>query len=161
MSDRRQFFYCYSRAMFIAALAFGTIHGVQSLIVAFYNSRSLRFDPTGLLVLVPVEIMDSLVFLIVGLIFAYIPSRIAERVLSERHSKHLSVHVVSGALIGIFFLPLCASVLFFIFPPPDGPSYLVRCAEFGLPMIIAGVLGGYTFWRLARSNSELLAEQFS
>lgn len=153
MSTGRNFFYYYSRALLVAAFAFGLTHAAQSLVVSFVNNRSLAVNPTALLVLILYEIMESIVFLIIGLMLAYIPSRIVSDIFKKKNSRGLLLRVLFGMLMGIVFLPLCASFPFFLFPLPDGPSYLTRCAEFSLPMTIAGALGGYAFWRRTRGTS--------
>jgi hypothetical protein len=62
---------------------------------------------------------------------------------------------MSGVLAGILFLPFCAAVSFFITYEPGAPRYLVRCAEFALPMTVAGAVGGYVFLYYHRRESGL------
>jgi hypothetical protein len=74
------------------------------------------------------------------------------------------LHVLFGTLMGLLFLPLCASLPFFLFHEQDDPTYFARCTEFGFPMTIAGAIGGYTFWSFSRRvklKRESAADEFS
>jgi hypothetical protein len=147
------FFAHHFRLILLAALAFGLTHGLQVLVEGFIRNGSLRFNPTGLVTLVSYEAIQSLVFVMVGLFVAYIPSRLVDVVTRNAPpSKQLFLAVLSGVLVGILFLPLCAGVSFSILREPDAPPYLARCAKFALPMIIAGAFGGYGLWRRVRRH---------
>jgi hypothetical protein len=146
MNTGGQFRVQYTRAILFAALAFVLTHGGQLFVVSFWTNRSAAIDPTSFLTLILFELTQFVVFVAVGWLLAFFPSKFVERVLHCRHPGY-ALCIACGAIIGLFFLPLCAGFAFFVFPEPDSPSYPMRCAEFGLPMTIAGAVGGYAFWR--------------
>jgi hypothetical protein len=95
---------------------------------------------------------------------AYVPSRVGSELLRRTANRKSIFYVLFGVVTGLVFLPMCATVPFFVFPFPNDPSYFARCFEFAIPMTIAGALGGYAFWhwtRRAAANGELDADQFS
>jgi hypothetical protein len=164
MSGAREFRHCYVRAMALAAIMFAIAHGCQLLIRGLASQHSFVINPTGFIVLFPYMILEALIFFVAGGVVAYLPSRAGNKYLSRRGKKYRVYSVLFGLIMGVIFLPVCASVPFFAFPLPDDPSYFARCVEFGLPMTISGALGGYAFWRCARgfaASGDFVADQFS
>jgi hypothetical protein len=157
----RLFRLCYVRAILVAAAAFGVVHGTLLLAVGFIRARSLKIDPTGFLVLVPYELLQAMVFAIVGGLIALLPARMLFGLLSHRRAP--LVRIAAGAVIGVMFTPLCAAVPNLIFRLSDDPSYLSRCFEFFAPMTVAGTVGGYVFGRSERSltGGRSVADEFS
>jgi hypothetical protein len=137
----------FTRAIASAGLAFGLAHAIQSVTKGFVAQASLKFDPTGLLVLVPYELIQSAIFILVGWIIAYIPSRMLADFMERRHCGQPIWFITYGIFMGLLFLPICASFPFFLVRTTDEPSYLARCLEFALPMVIAGAVGGAIFLR--------------
>lgn len=149
----------YVGAVLLAAIVFGVTHGVQILIVGMIKNHSLSFNPSGLIVLSLFEAIQSFVFFVIGVVAAYIPCRALEYVLRNTPtSKRFVISITVGVSLGILFLPLCAGVSYFKFHEADSPSYLARCAEFALPMIIAGMFGSYAFWRFGFCRKHLVTE---
>ena len=160
----REFHTYYTRAVMWAALGLGVIHAVQALVIGFATNRSIGINPTVFAVLIPYELFQSMIFFLVGWIIAYAPSVFLFNIIRNNYVNRLSVYVIIGVALGVIFIPLCASVPYFLLKLPDEPDYLTRCAEFSLPMTIAGAIGGYTFWRCARGSAgkgALAADQFS
>jgi hypothetical protein len=146
-NSRYSFFSFHLRSVLLAGFAFGMIHGAQILFVSFIRDHSLSMKPSALVTVIAFETIQSLVFIIIGVVLAYITSRILQRVLRKAPaSRRKVIAVLIGAFLGVLFLPLCAGVSYFSFHEPDSPSYLIRCAEFALPMVAAGVVGSYSFW---------------
>jgi hypothetical protein len=144
------FFSRYMRSLLLAALAFGLADGVQILILGFIRNHSLGLVPSALITLILLETIQALVFILVAIGVAYIPSRRLERILRDSPpSRRGAISSMSGVLLGILFLPLCAVVPYFYFHAADEPSYLMRCAEYALPMIIAGLIGSFFLYRFA------------
>jgi uncharacterized membrane protein YhdT len=137
----------FTRAMASAGLAFGLVHAIQSIAKGFVAQTSFKFDPSGLIVLVPYELIQSAIFIFVGWIIAYIPSRMLADFMERRHSGQPIWFIACGIFMGLLFLPICASFPFFLFRTTDEPSYLARCLEFALPMVVAGAVGGAVFLR--------------
>ena len=147
MKSTGSFRSAFTRAMVSAALAFGLVHATQSVALGFVAQTSPKFDPTGLLVLVPYDLLQSTVFIIIGWVIAYIPSRMLADFMERRHRGHLMWSITCGIFMGLLFLPICAIFPFFLFRTTDEPSYLARCLEFALPMVVAGAVGGAIFLR--------------
>jgi hypothetical protein len=134
--------------MLIAAAAFGFTHSLQLLVMAeIHTDYTNEFYLNVLLPLGFLGVIEAAVFYIVGCIVAYLPVRIVVRNLSPLGAKHPFLYPTIGMLFGVLFLPFCAAFSFYVTHPldPDSPSYLARCAEFALPMTVAGVAGGYLF----------------
>lgn len=147
-NSEHPFFYYHLRAVLLTALAFGLTHGGQMLVVGFIRDNSLSIKLSALFTTLVFETIQSLVFVVVGLVVSYIPSRILSIALRKSSaSKRPLISIATGTLLGILFLPLCASFSFFLLHEPNAPSYTARYAEFALPMIIAGGFGGYGLWR--------------
>jgi hypothetical protein len=141
------FFSYHLRSVLLAGFAFGMTHGAQILFLSFIRDHSLSVKPSALVTVIAFETIQTLVFITIGVVLAYIASCILQRVLSKAPaSRRKVIAVLIGAFLGVLFLPLCAAVSYFIFHEPDSPSYLIRCAEFALPMVAAGVVGSYSFW---------------
>jgi hypothetical protein len=160
----KEFRRCYLRTIALAAISFAVAHGSQLIATGLISQHSFSVNPTGFLVIAPYVTIEAIVFFIAGYLIAYFPSRAAYEFLRRTGRTRFAFYGLFGVAMGIAFLPLCASVPFFAFPLPDDPGYFGRCAEFGLPMTIAGALGGYVFWRCARhaaGGGELVADQFS
>ena len=147
MLTRKSFVAAYTRAMAAAALAFGVLHALQLFAFGLYNQRSWDMDPTGFITLILFALFESTVFFLLGLLLAYIPSFLVASIVLRRNPGRSWLPVVLGSLLGIAFVPVCASVTFVTFMDTDDPSYLARCAEFTMPLALAGTAGGYVFWR--------------
>jgi hypothetical protein len=148
MTSARRFLRCRFGAMSVAALAFGVVHGAQVLAEGTMEISSSRVNISSIFTLIVYEAIQVFVFLCVSFMFAYIPSRSLEIVAQRTPSSmRYALSALTGVLIAVLFLPLCASVAFLSFYAPDLPSYLDRCSEFALPMIIAGAVGGISFVR--------------
>jgi len=155
---------CYVRAMALAALAFAIAHGSQLFIRGLISQRSFAIAPTGFLALIPYVLLEAIVFFTVGSMVAYLPSRAGYIFFLRIDKNDLFYSILFGFLVGLIFLPLCAGFVFSLFRAADLPSYLARCAEFGVPMTIAGAIGGYVFWRSARGTAmdrQLITSLFS
>jgi hypothetical protein len=150
LNSRAPFLGCYSPAVIAAATpAFGVAHAAQSLVVGLPIVR-IPADFLGY------ELLQAAAFMVFGWELAYIPARILARRIGKTSQNRLPLCVISGLSLGLLFLPLCAGVavlVFRIFPflLGAGPTFLARCAEFALPMEVAGAAGGYAFWRRARA----------
>ncbi|MGH6890026.1 MAG: hypothetical protein ACREHF_12670 [Rhizomicrobium sp.] len=136
----------YLYSMILSAIIFAISHAIQLLVYGLIVQRSFKIDPTGFLVLAPYAAIEALVFFVVGYAVGYLPSRWAVRLL-EAHRSGASWYVLSGMVMGLVFLPLCASIPFFLIPLSDEPGYLHRCFEFAIPMMLAGAFGGFYYWR--------------
>jgi len=136
---------CYIKALAGAALAFGFSHAVQALVVSAsrYGLSHPRFD--ALLSLTFFEVIESIIFFIVALVAVLLPARVADRHISPSTTKMASLFGWLGALAGVTYLPLCAGVSASILPSIDDPTYLQRCIEYLLPMMLAGIVGGRLF----------------
>lgn len=134
----------------MASIAFATSHAVQSIAKGFFGKSSIRINPSGFIILVPFEIIQLVVFLVIGYPLGYVSAKMSREFLGSRGCVKSGWFVGSGMLLGILFLPLCASVPFFLFRTPDDPVYSSRCLEFAFPMIAAGAVGGGVFWRAER-----------
>lgn len=149
-NSRHPFFSYHLRAVLIAAMAFGLTHGVQIFILDFVRHPPFDLKPSALIILLLFETIQSLVFITIGVVVAYIPSRILEHVLRDAMAaRRPAISVVTGVFLGILFLPLCAGFSYLVAHEIDSPSYLTRCAEYALPMVMAGVFGSYVFWRIS------------
>jgi hypothetical protein len=115
--------------------------------VGFVSNHSLQFRTSAILVILFYNAVQSLFFFGFGLVLGYFPARLLAALLARGEGGSAFFYVLSGVLMGVIFLPACASVPYFILPFPEGPAYLERCTEFALPMTIAGAVGGYAFWR--------------
>jgi hypothetical protein len=146
MNTLNEFRRCYVRAMILASVIFGFSHGVQLMAHSLIVQHSLSINPTGFLALIPYVLLESTIFFVIGFAVAYVPSRAANSFVTGSGQNNWIYHVSIGLIMGLVFLPLCASVPFLIFRFPDEPSYFARCIEYFLPMAAAGALGGYTFW---------------
>ena len=134
----------YLHVMLMAAIAFGSTHAGVLLVIGFISENSMAVKLSALFMLIIFEAMQSLVFFVLSLVLCYLPVCLLNTILRRfSASKRLLISVITGALLGILFLPLCASVAFFALHESGDPSYLIRCAEFALPMICAGAFGGY------------------
>lgn len=148
------FSFCYRRAMILASLVFGLIHGIVELFsgeTATYDLSKIYLS--AIMLLIFYELLTSTVFFIVGFLISYFPSLIIYRIFSGQFQDKPYVYISFGAIIGLGFLPICAAFSYFFLPLPDAPSYLARCAEFVCPMVVAGASGGYAFWRCERSKA--------
>lgn len=155
-------FYC--RAIAGAATAFGIVHGVERVGAGFINIDGSHINPTALMTLVIMELLQSIIFVIIGFPIAYIPSRFLATLIENKRAGRIFVYISSGILVGLLFLPLCASIPFLLFYEQGDPSYFGRCIEFSLPLTIAGALGGYIFSRcahVASGNLETVTDHFS
>ena len=148
---KRSLFRLYCHAIFLAAISFGLAHGCQSLVVDLLRSESFNVVPSAFVTLTFFIVMHSAVFTVAALLLVHPILWILRTALKKLslHKHHLGC-VVIGALIGLFFLPISAYVAFSMLHEIDSPSYLSRCAEFALPMVIAGLVAGHSFWRLIR-----------
>ena len=79
----RPFFYYHLRSVLLAALAFGLTHGGQMLVVGFIRNDSLSLKLSALITVLVFETIQSLVFILIGLVVAYAPSRVLEIVLRK------------------------------------------------------------------------------
>jgi vacuolar-type H+-ATPase subunit I/STV1 len=159
MLTRKDYFVPYLHSMLLASIAFGVIHGVYVFVVGIINAitidNSIDFHLSWMITLIVVMIIQSSFFFIIGMLVAYFPSYfVAKYLLLPRSTRPLSC-ILSGMLLGILSLPLCAGVAFLIPYAPDLPGYLARCAEYALPMIVAGAVGGYFFWQ-SQSHARVL-----
>lgn len=149
----------YVGAILLAAIVFGVTHGVQIFIVGMIRNHSLIFDPSSLIVLSLFEFVQSFVFFVIGIVVAYVPCRVLEYILRNADtSKRFIISMIAGVSLGILFLPLCAGFSYFTFRGVDSPSYLYRCAEFSLPMIIAGIFGSYSYWHFGFARKHLISD---
>lgn len=147
------FFYHYFRALLFAAVAFGLVHGGQVLVVGLIKNNFLSIKLSAIFDLFVFEILQSLIFMIIGLAMGHIPLRIlCIAIRNSSDSKRYLISAITGSLLGILFLPLCACFSFFLLHEPGDPGYVARCAEFAFPMIVAGGFGGYSFWRFGGEN---------
>lgn len=135
----------YVRAVFAAALAFGFVHGAETLAVSMYRNAVVhpRFD--AILTLALFESLQALVFFAVGLVAALAPARLFNSYLPPPTTARIFRSSWLGALAGLIFLPLCAAASVSIMPEQGDPTYLQRCAEYLLPMGGAGIFGCYVF----------------
>jgi hypothetical protein len=115
--------------------------------ISLRNNPPGHIDPTAFITLAVVGLIESIVFIVIGFFLAYLPSFLISSMVLRRKLPGPLVAVTLGSIIGLAFLPVCASVAFFPFMDPDDPTYLARCAEFAAPMILSGAVGGYAFWR--------------
>lgn len=114
-----------------------------------------NIDPTSFITLGIYELIQSSAFATIGGLVAFYPSKFLASMRNNMSPAGL-LNPLSGLLMGVVFLPLCAGLAYSLFHEPDSPSFLTRCAEFILPMIISGAVGGYVFSRCAtaqRSNT--------
>jgi hypothetical protein len=135
----------YTRALFVAAIAFGISDPAEMLVKGMFSNSSLRIDPTGFIVLILYGLVEAMVFFAVGWPVGYVVVRVIQKLVEKRGRPEWPFHLFMGILVGILLLPVCAGFAFWI--AQDGPSYLVRCFEFLIPMATAGGVGGYFFWR--------------
>jgi hypothetical protein len=151
MLTRKDFFVPYLHSMLLASIAFGVIRGVYVFVVSIINAitidNSIGFHLSAMITIIVVTLIQSSFFFIIGILVAYFPSYFFAKYLLLPRSTHPLSYVLSGMLLGILSLPLCAGVAFLIPYAPDLPGYLARCAEYALPMSVAGAVGGYFFWR--------------
>ena len=164
MTVESEFRGVYSRAVALSALLFGITHGTQFIVVSYIRGRSISVNLTSFFVVIPYEILQSLVLYLVGWILAYFPSLKLYSLLQGFALYGFASYVLSGAALGILAVPLSAAVRFLLLSGDDGPNFLACVVEFGLPMLAAGSIGGYTFWRrirVAASNDETVANIFS
>ena len=135
----------YMRAVLAAALAFGLVHGAETLAVSSYRYEVIypRFDTV--LVLASFELLQALIFFAVGMVAALAFARLFDSHLAPTSTAHPLRFCSLGALAGLIFLPLCAAVSVSIMPEQGDPTYLQRCAEYLLPMAGAGIFGCYIF----------------
>ncbi len=117
--------------------------------VGLYNNPPGHINPTALVTLAIFGLIESVVFIVIGFFLAYLPSVLIASIALRRKRPGPMLAVALGSIMGLAFLPVCASVAFFLFMEPDDPIYLFRCAEFAAPMILSGAVGGYVFWGLA------------
>ena len=148
---------CYIKSLAGAALAFGLSHAIQAMVVSAsrYGLTHPRFD--ALLSLSFFELIESIVFFIVAVVAVIIPSWVAKIYIKPSTSKTVNLFGLLGALAGLTYLPLCAGVSASILPSIDDPTYLERCMEYLLPMMLAGMTGGYLFGSCSaasQANSE-------
>jgi hypothetical protein len=130
----------------------------------FVAHPPLQIDRLEIFVLVGSGFVESAIFFLAGWPLAYAPVYLTNIVLDRPGLRGLAAYAVAGLLLGIIFLPVCASVPFIALRSVVDPTYSARCIEFAYPMAIAGIIGGYAFWRFARrtaQNDERIADQFS
>jgi len=132
--------------LLFAAIIFGFVHGAQLLVTDRLKFGHLPIYPSAWFTIIFFEIIQLMVFIIIGLMLIHPISRVFI-FLVDRSFGYMQFALL-GAALGIFFLPLCAAVAFLPLYDPDNPSYWARCVEFFFPMIIAGLFGGYGFWCL-------------
>ena len=135
----------YAKALFYAAVVFGLSHGVQAVLVSVfkYGASHARLD--AFLPLSVFEVIESLIFFVVGLAAVLIPARIADTHIDRSKAEKSNLFLWLGALAGVTYLPLCAGVSTAVLPSVDDPTYLARCLEYMAPMVLAGMTGGYMF----------------
>jgi hypothetical protein len=147
----RPFRTSYSRSLFAAAIAFGLVHGGQMFAVSLIKNSRGSVDPTSFITLGVLELLQSSVFAAIGGVLAFYPSKFLASIRNNESPAGL-LNLLSGLLIGVVFLPLCAGLAYSLFHESDSPSFLARCAEFIWPMTISGVVGGYVFSRCATAE---------
>ena len=164
MKIGRRFHGAYIHALTSASLSFGLVHITQLIVGGFIKSGNLYIHPTAF-IMIPILILAySMVFFIAGAIITYVPSMLLVTLMERWMQTGVTKYILCGMFIGLIFLPLCAEVAFVTFHDQDSPTYLARCGEFGLAMVIAGATGGYAFWRRARvidGDGEAMADHFS
>lgn len=148
---------CYVKSLSGAAIGFGLTHAIQAIVVSVFRDGVIhpRFD--ALLSLSFFELIEALIFFLVGIVMVLIPAWLADKYIDRSKAGTINLFCWLGVLAGVTYLPLCAGVSTSILPSVDDPSYLQRCLEYLLPMAIAGVVGGYIFGaaRLVSSESGL------
>jgi hypothetical protein len=145
--------------MSCAAAAFGPIHVIELIIASIPNTDLSNVKLIAFITATFVGILESAVFLLIGLVVAYVPWRLFATSILAQEPSRLVAFTMSGVLAGILFLPFCAAVSFFITYEPDAPRYLSRCAEFAFPMMVAGAVGGYVFFYYLGKESGLTNEE--
>lgn len=136
---------CYVKALSGAALAFGLTHASQAIAVSVFRDGMAHPHLSAFLSLSFFEVVESLIFLVIGIVIVLIPARVADNYIDRSTAGTVSLFCCLGALAGMTYLPLCAGISTVILPSADDPTYLQRCLEYLLPMAIAGVTGGYIF----------------
>jgi len=136
---------CYVKALSGATLAFGVIHAIQTIAVGMFRNESLSMRADGLFALAFFELIEGSIFFVIGIVMALVPARVADKYISRSSMGAANFFCWLGALAGITYLPLCAGISTSIMPSIDDPSYLQRCLEYLLPMVIAGMTGGHVF----------------
>lgn len=113
-------------------------------------------DPTSFITLGVFELLQSSVFAAIGGLLVFYPSKFLASMRNNKTPAGL-LNPLSGLLMGVVFLPLCAGLAYSLFHEPDSPSFLGRCAEFMWPMTISGAVGGYMFSRCATAQRSNIA----
>lgn len=142
----------YIKALAGAALAFGLTHTVQAIVVTMFRDGVAYPHLNAHLSLSFFGMVEVLIFFIIGIIMVLIPARVADNYVGRSTAGMVSLFCLLGALAGVTYLPLCAGISTAIMPSVDDPSYLQRCLEYLIPMVIAGSTGGYIFG-LARGSA--------
>ena len=164
MNIKKKFTKHYSYGMIFASVVFGSTDAMGVILITFINNKEFSINPTAILSLLPFEILQSILFFIIGWPIAYLPCIALVCLFKRKYPDRVLVYVFCGFAYGILFLPICAILPFLLIPPPDGPDYLARCVKYALPMMIAGAAGGYFFFYNARKwddNVEEMSNQFS
>jgi hypothetical protein len=153
----------FTRSIYLAAMVFSLAHVFQTLAMSQISEGSFRVDFSGVPVLAGNGLAEAMVFFAVGWVGSYGPAYAASRYLGRARRHRLSAYALVGLLLGLAALPICASVAFFAPHLGLPSSYPARCVEFAYPMAIAGLVGGYAFWRFTRDvarNRQRLADHF-
>jgi hypothetical protein len=147
MRSRQKVFSFYYKSILLSALAFGFTDGFQATALGFVRNGNLYFHASYFITMISYEFIQCVLFIFIGLPSAYVPVLLLEYIIVQ-FPKHRwrFLAILFGFLLGIIFDPICAVVAYFPFYEDGDPSYLERCLEFALPMLIAGTIGGYSFY---------------
>jgi hypothetical protein len=145
---------CYMKALSGAALVFGLTHAVQAIAVSVFRDGVVHPRLDALLSLSFFELIEALIFFVIGMVMVLVPARVADNYIGRSAAGTVNLFCWLGVLAGITYLPLCAGISTSILPSADDPTYLQRCLEYLLPMVIAGAAGGYIFGSTRRYSSE-------
>jgi hypothetical protein len=164
MSATQNFRTDFTRSLFMAAVVFAVAHAFQTLAMSSASQHAVLTDRAETVALIASAFIEGAIFIAVGWPAAYLPVFLMSGFLAKLRRNRLVAYMISGFLLGLMFLPVCASVPDFVVRSPDDRTYLATCVEYAYPMTFAGVIGGYAFWRFTRrmaEYAELVADQFS
>lgn len=142
----------YLWSIVISSVVFGLSHGAQAVIRGAVDNRSYRINPSSFYVVIPFELIQSIVFFVCSLIIMYLPAKAVMKWMLRMNNRSAASYAFIGSVIGGAAIPLCAYAAFSILPLEGAPTYWERCVEFCIPMVISGLAGGYAMWWQVRRS---------
>lgn len=134
-------------------MAFSLAHAIEAIGLSVFRDGVVHPHLNALLPLSFFELIEALIFLVVGMVMVFIPARVADKYIGRPTAGTANLFFYLGAVAGVTYLPLCAGISTSILPSLDDPSYLQRCLEYLFPMVIAGMAGGYIFGSTRESSA--------